>query len=247
MFNEPGGQQFKSLSVILPVMDETYQLEKTVETIIAENANDVLELLIVVSVKTAKDSLAACQKLRDKYPQYIKIFQQELPFLGGAVRDSFAKAAGSHVLMMASDMETPPDRVKDFIKEAKANPNTIITASRWIKGGGFERYSYLKYILNYVFQKAFSLLYRNNLTDMTYGYRLFPTSLVKAIRWEELRHPFLFETLVKPLRLGIKVKEIPTVWKARAEGQSQNTFMRNFEYFRVGIKTLFYSKEQILK
>ena len=82
---------------------------------------------------------------------------------------------------------------------------------------------------------------------MTFGYRIFPTKLVRSIRWEEVRHPFLFETVLKPLRLGVKVKEIPSVWKARQEGESANTFFRNFEYFKTGIRIRFYSKNKILK
>jgi len=82
---------------------------------------------------------------------------------------------------------------------------------------------------------------------MTYGYRILPTRLVQAIRWEELRHPFYLETVVKPLRLGVPVTEIPSVWYARIEGESQTSFLRNFAYFRIGLKTRFASKRSILK
>ena len=238
---------FKSASIILPVVNETSLLERTVETIMSDCSNDVSEFVVVVCDKTTPESMKVCEELKQKYGERIKILRQKLPFLGGAMRDSFGYASGSHVLMMASDMETPPDKVKDFISEAKKEPEMIVTGSRWIKRGGFKGYSGLKYALNFIFQKLFSLLYRTRLTDMTYGYRIFPASLVKSIRWEELRHPFLFETIVKPLRLGVGVKEIPTEWKAREEGGSQNTFMRNFEYFRIGLKTLFYNREKILK
>jgi hypothetical protein len=149
--------------------------------------------------------------------------------------------------MMASDMETPPDKVKNFIAEAKQHPDWIITGSRWIRGGGFAGYSRLKYFLNFIFQHLFSWLYFTNLTDMTYGYRLFPTALLKSIRWEELRHPFLLETIIKPLRLGIKVKEIPTAWKPRSEGDSQNTFLRNFQYFGIGARVRFARREELVK
>jgi len=240
-------QRFDSVSVILPVMDETVSLEKTVETIISDCGDDILEFIIVVSKKTASQSLAVCAELGKKYGDRIKVFQQTRPFLGGAMRDSFERAAGSHVLMMASDLETPPEKAKDFVREARANPDMIITGSRWIKGGGFEGYSRLKYALNFIFQRIFSLMYRTRLTDMTYGYRIFPAALLKSIRWEELRHPFLFETVIKPLKLGVRVEEIPVEWRAREEGGSQNTFMRNFEYFRIGLKTLFYSRKQVLK
>lgn len=238
---------FKSVSVILPVINETSLLQETVDIIQADCGQDVLEYVVMVCDKTTPESLAVCDQLKVQYGDRIKIFKQTLPFLGGAMRNAFDLASGSHVLMMASDRETPPDKVKDFISLAKKDPGIIITGSRWIKGGGFKEYSLLKYLLNFIFQRSFSLMYRTGLTDMTYGYRIFPAVLVKSIRWEEVRHPFLFETIIKPLRLGVGVKEIPIKWKARKEGGSQNTFMRNFEYFRIGIKTLFYSKEQILK
>jgi len=240
-------QAFESVSVILPVINETVSLEKTVGTILSDCGKDILEFIIVVCDKTMPESMAVCEQLKKKHGERVKILKQKLPFLGGAMRDAFDQASGSHVLMMASDMETPPDRVKAFIAAAKKEPRAIITGSRWIAGGGFKEYSGLKYLLNFIFQRLFSLLYLTKLTDMTYGYRLFPTSLVKEIRWEELRHPFLLETIVKPLRLGVKVEEIPTKWQARSEGGSQNTFWRNFEYFRIGLKTLFYDRQRILK
>jgi hypothetical protein len=245
MTNQP--TEFASLSVVLPVVNETCLLRQTVDTIMADCAADISEFLIVVCKKTSPESLKICEELKQKYGAKIKVFTQTLPFLGGAMRDSFERAAGSHTLMMASDLETPPEKVKDFIAAAKKHPDWIITGSRWIRGGGFEGYSRLKYCLNYVFQHLFSWLYLTNLTDMTYGYRLFPTALLKSIRWEELRHPFLLETIVKPLRLGIKVQEIPTAWKPRSEGDSQNTFLRNFGYFGIGWRVRFARREELLK
>jgi hypothetical protein len=76
---------------------------------------------------------------------------------------------------------------------------------------------------------------------------LFPKELVQSIRWEELKHPLFLETIVKPLRLGVEVVEVPTTWRARTEGESQNTFLRNFVYFRIGLKTLFMPRHRILK
>ncbi len=238
--------EFTSLTVILPVINETYLLKETVAAIMKDCAAEIHEFLIVVCSKTTPDSLKACAELRRQYGDKIKVFEQTLPFLGGAMRDSFARAAGSHTLMMASDLETPPDKVKDFIAAAKAYPGWIVTGSRWIRGGGFAGYSPLKYFLNFIFQKLFSLLYWTNLTDLTYGYRLFPTALVRRIRWEELRHPFLLETIIKPLRLGIRVAEIATPWRPRTEGESQNTFLRNFQYFGIGLRVRFARREELL-
>ena len=165
----------------------------------------------------------------------------------GALREAFDLATGSHVVMMASDLETDPRDVPVLIAEARRNPGAIITASRWREGGGFQGYSPVKLVANRIFQKFFSLLYATHLSDMTYGYRLLPTWVVQSVRWEELRHSFFFETLVKPLRLGIPVVEIPSHWKARSEGESQNTFFRNFQYFQTGLKARFCSRSSLLR
>jgi hypothetical protein len=92
---------------------------------------------------------------------------------------------------------------------AKANPDAVINASRWA-GGGFEGYSKVKLLANWVFQKIFAVLYGVALTDMTFGYRILPTYLTKTMNWEESRHPFVLETIVKALRLGVRAVEVPT-------------------------------------
>ena len=238
---------FESVSIFLPVMDEVESLKQTVETIEADCGSDVKEYLITVCEFTKPEAITACEEIAQRLADRARIVHQTRRFLGGATQDAIDVALGSHFLMMASDLETPPHRVKDFVANAKASPGGVTAGSRWIEGGGFEGYNPLKRWLNLIFQKFFSALYRTSMTDMTYAYRIYPTHVLKSIRWEELRHAFLFESLIKPLKLGLKVTEIPAEWKQRVEGESRNTFMQNFVYFRIGFKTLFYTEEQILK
>jgi len=237
---------FQSVSVILPVINETVSLTQTIETIERDCASSVSQYLIVICGKTTAESLTLCKAYAERQPSRFVVHHQKLPFLGGAIREAFELATGSHLLMMASDLETNPDDVKHLIAAAQKSSGSIITASRWLKGGKFEGYNHLKWLLNYIFQNFFSLIYGVRLTDMTFGFRIFPTKLVRSIHWEELRHPFLFETLIKPIRLGVEVIEIPSSWKARIEGESQNTFFRNFSYFKIGLKVRFCSKESLL-
>ena len=157
------------------------------------------------------------------------------------------EATSSHTLMMAPDLETSPHSVKNFIAEAKKYPMDMITASRWIKRGSFEGYSKLKFILNWIFQKMFSAFYWTKLTDITFGYRLAPTELFQSIHWEELKHPFFLETCLKPIRLGVKIHEIPTSWIARQEGKSQNSLLQTFKYLRIAFKVKFEKKKNIMR
>lgn len=166
---------------------------------------------------------------------------------GGAIREGFDLAIGSHVVLMSSDLETDPNLISVFIKYSKENPDYIITASRWKKGGGFKDYNRIKLICNYVFEHLIGWLFASKLSDLTYAFRIFPANLVKQIEWEELKHPFFLETALKPLRLGVKFKEIPARWVARSEGKSQNTFLANFKYFKTAWHIRFLTKNKILK
>jgi hypothetical protein len=240
-------ESFESVTIVLPVINETHSLKKTVEILLAECAQEISQFVIVVCKKTTPESLAICQQFKDSDPARFLIHHQTLPFLGGAIREAWELGKSSHVVLMASDLETDPTSVKDMIAWAKRRPDAIVTASRWTQSGQFQGYNLLKLLLNKVFQSFFSILYGTKLSDMTFGFRIFPRSVIQKIEWEEVRHPFLFETLIKPLRLGIPVVEVASKWAARDEGESQNTFFRNFDYFRIGFKVRFQSKSEILR
>lgn len=239
--------RFEAATIILPVMNETASLEETVRIILRDVKDRINEILIVVCERTTPEAMATVDRLSKSLGSLVRVHAQKLPYLGGAIREAFDLARGSHIVMMASDLETDPNTVKTLIANAEARPSAIVTASRWRASNGFQGYSKVKLICNWAFQRFFAVLYGVRLSDMTYAYRIFPTKLVQNIRWEELRHAFLFETLVKPLRLGVEVVEVPSGWKARSEGKSQNTFLLNFVYFRTGLRTRFASRRSILK
>jgi len=243
----PQTQSFESVTVILPVIDETESLIKTMDILLADAKADILEVIIVVCEKTVPAAMANIQKLKDQYPQLITVYHQTLPFVGGAYQEAFDMARGSHTILMASDLETDPKEVSKMISQSKAHPSTVICTSRWINKGSFSGYSPIKLVANWMFQRIFSTLYSTNLSDMTFGYRLFPTNVIQSIKWEEYRHPFFFETIIKPIRLGVPVIEIPTGWVPRVEGESHNSFFRNFEYFRPGFKVRFAPAASLLK
>ena len=231
------------VSVILPVINETFSLTKTVDLIVLQNQEDIHEIIIIISkTKTTIASKQIIKKLQLSYQNLIKVFNQDLPFIGGAVQKGFEEISGTHVIMMASDLETDPKDVKKLISTSRANPDSIVTANRWLVGGGFYKYNKIKLFLNYIFQNILKIIYSTNLSDITYGYRIFPSNIVKKILWEELKHPFFLETILKPIKLKTNIIEIASGWKARTEGESQNNFMANFLYIKTALRIKFFWK-----
>ena len=237
---------FESLTAVLPTLDETHSLTHTVDVLVGDLRAELVQILVIVCDRTTEGALSHIDAAVEKYPDLVSVHWQDKPFFGGAILKAFEVSTGSHTILMAPDLETKPEDAHVLVAAAKEHPDAVITASRWA-GGGFEGYNKVKLIANWIFQKSFAVLYGVKLTDMTFGYRILPTHLTKTIKWEEARHPFVLETIVKPLRLGVRAVEVPTSWKARIEGESVNPFMRNFEYFRPGFKTRFMNRDDIVK
>jgi len=234
-----------AVSVILPVMDETVSLRETVQVLLGENPRaDIHEIICIVSKFSTPQSLAVCAELEAAYSGIVWTRQQERPFLGGALQDSFAWSTGTHILVMASDLETDPHAAKALIAKARDGWD-IVATTRWTEGGGFDGYNPIKLAANWIFQKSIGVLYRTNLTDLTFGYRIWRAETLRGHAWQELRHPFLLECLLRPLLRGATSIEIPVRWGARKEGESHNPFWRNFLYFRIALKLWFQARGRL--
>jgi dolichol-phosphate mannosyltransferase len=229
-----------AVSIIMPVMDETASLRQTIQILREEVASDLHEILCVVSRFSTKESISVCRELESSWPEVVKVREQERPFLGGALQDAFAWATGSHILLMASDLETDPYTAKRLIAEARQGWD-IVATTRWKEGGGFQGYNPAKFVFNWMFQKIVGSLYRTKLSDLTFGYRIYRTETLRGLTWSEFRHPFLLECLLRPLLRGVTTTELPVRWEPRPEGESHNPFWRNFLYFRIALRLRFQS------
>ena len=242
--------RFERASLLVAAINETFSLRETVDTV-AKTCNpvDIEEILLLLHPeRTTPECRATAEALVAAPPpgMPVRIVFQTLPFAGGAYRSAFPEAKGSHAVILSADLETPPELVCRMIEIEKREPRGIVTTSRWMKGGSFSGYNPVKQACNAVFQRMLSAIYLTRLNDLTFGFRIFPTALLNAIDWKELRHPFFLETSVAPLRLGIPFTQIPANWKPRPEGDSQNSFFANFRYFKTAFRVRFTRPARLL-
>ncbi len=241
-----GGVDLKSffgMSLLIPALNETYLLEKTLEVVFDEcEKADIADIIIILCEKSTAECVDISRKLEKQYPDFVKIIFQKRPFIGGAYKDAIEIMTGSHGVIMSADMETDPHLIKDFIKIAKKSPDCVSTASRWMKGGNFKGYNFLKLVCNFVFQKIMQIMFFSKLSDLTCGYKCLPADLLKNTEWLEEKHPVFLEMTLKPLVLGYEFAEIPMKWKPRTEGTSQNSFFQNFKYFKTAFRIRFTHK-----
>jgi glycosyltransferase involved in cell wall biosynthesis len=228
--------------VILPVMDETTSLKKTVDDVLKNCGEDISRILIIVSPRTTQDSLVCIEELVKNYSGRIESILQQSPGLGGAIQDGFDYSISEFIIMMASDLETDPIYLPEMIRLSKNTPSSIVTGNRWLnRSSGFKNYGFFKIILNFIFQKFLQVLYKTKLSDLTYGYRIYPASSIKNLNWSCTDHSFLLESLILPIKRGVKVSEHPVKWKARIEGESHIKISGFVNYLKIAIKLRIFS------
>src|SRR6202035_6084934 len=96
----PQTYAFESATIVLPVVNETYSLVETVDSILEASKSDVRELLIIVCDKTTGESMATIKNLSARLGDLVVVHHQKLKFLGGAMREAFDLARGTHTIMM---------------------------------------------------------------------------------------------------------------------------------------------------
>lgn len=224
----------------MTVYSETFSVKETIERLLANDRGYIKEIIIVISPKSSRESFDVCEKLVKTYSLVKMHVQKNNPGAGWAYREGMDIAKGNYVALMSGDLETEPEAVDRMVRKIEETGSDGVMTSRWLPGGAFENYDSKKLVLNWLFQKAFRILYWTKLTDITYGFKTLKKSVIDSIRWEGTLHEIFIETTVKPLKKGYYLEEIPTVWIGRREGKSKNTFMRNFRYIKVALSTLFF-------
>ena len=239
---------FKDVTIMTGAVTETDSLRKTVLTLLNVcDSKDLREIIISYSPKATPECKAVVEELASmKSDVPIITFQQNRKGLA-AIVDMIEIAKGSHCILLDSDMALDVECVAKMIEGARKDGDTIITASRWLKGCEFYGYSKSKRFLNFIAQIFLRILFGKKMTDFTIPFQIVPTELYQAINWENEGFPILIEAVLKPVRLGYDFVEIPTNCYSRKQGKSSNSFKQTAKYLPVALHIRFMKKKDILK
>ena len=229
-----------NLTCVLGVVDEDISLIKTIDILIDSNRLQYsLEIILIIAPFATKESRRTAIKLADMHSQ-VTLVEQKDKGIGGAYSQGFKEAQGNVVVLMSSDLETDPKKVRNMVELLEVNKDyDIVAVSRWLQPNSFVGYSKILKFLNYIFQKIIQLLYHSDLTDFTYAFRAYRKNVIKDIVWTETSHSFFLESLLRPIKNGAKVLEIPGNWTARTEGKRHISRASYFYYVRLAFKLRF--------
>lgn len=225
------------LSVIIPVHSEEDILREVVEGLVERTRQSLEQVILVVSPRSTPRTVAICEQLTRAHPCVTYVLQRHNPGLGRAYREAFPLVTGTHVAVLDADGEMDLETLPNMMRAA-AQGYDLVLASRWMPGSRVYGYDPVTYVLNRGFQYLFRVLFWTRVRDLTYGFKLFNARLLREVRWWGTLHEIAMETTLKPLKLGYRVCEVPTVWRRRAEGVSKSGVWKRLRYVPFAFRIL---------
>jgi glycosyltransferase involved in cell wall biosynthesis len=155
-----------------------------------------------------------------------KVVVQTQPGLGSAYREGLKVATGDIIITFSPDGNSLPDRIPALIEKMTEGPD-VVTVSRYLGDAKSEDDDFVTAIGNWLFTKAYNILFGQSVTDYLVMYRAFKTTLVKeldinhgAISWQS-------QLMCRAARAGKDIQEIDGDEPARIGGKRKMNPIRN--------------------
>ena len=203
-----------SLSIIIPVYNETRTIEKILNKIIKLKLDKQIIIVDDNSTDGTKIKILKYKKKVDKI-----IFHKTNLGKGAAIRSAQKFVKKEYVIIQDADLEYDPKDYKKLLKPFLKNKNQVVYGSRVL---GKSRYkiknftSLSRVFFNHLLTILSNFINQQNLTDAHTCYKVFPRNLFKNIKLCENRFAFCPEVTTKVSNLNIIINEVPISYKGRS-------------------------------
>ncbi len=211
---------FDSVTIFILASNETVLLRETIKTIYSSiDISDLKKLVVVLKSDTCPSYYEINNIINESSFTKIEAYVQKAPNAVLCIAEIPPMATSSHFIIMAADSEMNPENVSNLIAEAKKYPEAIICAAKWLKESSVYGYGKIHKLCSRSLNTFIALLFKPTAKEPLSLFQIYPTKIYHKIKFSS-PEKFLFERTLKPLRVGVEYKEIPTVYKKRTEGKS---------------------------
>lgn len=211
-----------TVSLVIPVKNEA----RNVGWVLEQIPDDVDEIILVDGNSTDATLVTAMRCRPD-----IRIVTQQGVGKGSALRTGFMAAQGDVIVMMDADGSMTPDEIKHYVHYL-ANGYDFVKGSRFIPGGGSLDITPFRRLGNRFLLGVFNTLYRAELTDLCYGFCAFHRRYLDVLALSATGFEIEAEMVVRSVRAGLRVAEVPSLELPRRAGKS------NLHSIRDGVRVL---------
>jgi glycosyltransferase involved in cell wall biosynthesis len=205
----------KLLSVVVPMFNE----EPTIGNVLIRlktvlKNTGIMHEIIVVDDCSADASLKAAKK------HNVKLFTLKRNMgKGYALRVGFSKAKGDYIATIDSDGSHRPEELPVLLEPLLRGEADLVIGSRF--SSPTMATSRRNQAGNRLFNALIRLLTGNPIADSQSGYRVISSNVLRSMHLISNEYQIETEMLVKTVRHGFRIKEVPITFEQRTYGRSQ--------------------------
>jgi dolichol-phosphate mannosyltransferase len=211
-----------TVTILAPAYDEEAIIERFVSTVVP-----VLEPgweLLVIDDGSTDATPRILARLAVQHPQLRVLTHPQNRGLGSALATGFASARGDLVATMDADLSHALDLLPTLV--AACDDHDAAFASRYVAGGGMVGIPWRRRVISRTANLGLRAVFMSPVRDLTTGYRVFRTSVVRQLPLRARGFEVQLEISVRLLAAGRRIAEIPLVLTDRSAGSSKMRYLR---------------------
>lgn len=201
------------LSVLIPVYNDKDFLEAAVAQVKAVPFPIPFEILAVDDCST-DGSRGVLRRLAGVRT----IFHEKNTGKGGAIRTGLRHVTGDIVAIQDDDCEYNPQSLLRLIQPLLRGDVQVVYGSRFLQKNSL---FFIQRLENWGMTALANILLGQSLTDVETGHKVFTREVAQKLDLQKAGFEFDMEITLQILKLGYRIKELPTEYTARSKEQGK--------------------------
>ena len=208
------------LSIIIPIRNEANVIAKSLD-LISNNIKEINYEVIAVNDFSEDDSYNIIDEIK-KENSKIKLFNNKIRGLGGAINLGIEKSTGEAICIMMADMSDSIEDLKKYYNLIQSENLSAVFGSRFIKGSNLSGYPMKKLILNRIFNYFTKFIFFSEYNDFTNAFKIYKKdALLKAMPLVSESFNIFLEMPLKIISRKMNYRIIPITWENRRGGKAK--------------------------
>ena len=223
-----------NLSVIIPVYNEENTLQESYNRL--NEIDDIVAQIIIVDDCSSDSSLKIINDIKKQNSKVTVLKNPKNLGKGAALMNAQDYITTDFVVIHDADLEYFPKDLKKMYELIKKNNVDLVIGSRFIKSNK-EMVYFRTYYANKFLSKVFSLIYRQNVTDVATCYKMMNSNYFKNIQLQEKGFSIEVELLAKYFNKNNKFLEASIDYSGRTYKEGKKIKISDgFKYLWTMIK-----------
>ncbi len=210
------------LSIVIPVFNEGGNIRTAINEITAKVKHDY-RILIVYDFDE-DNTLPVVREMNSPNVDLVK--NKYGRGVLNAIKTGLESATGKYIVVTMADLSDPPEVMNSMIELAERDNASVVCASRYMKGGRQIGGPFVKGLMSRTAGLTLCWLAGVPTHDATNSFKLYRKSYIDSVKIESSGGFELgIELVVKAYARGLVIREVPTTWRDRTEGESHFKIM----------------------